>query len=91
MEITIEGPEFLDQEDENLFFESMYRLESFIKVVGCGRHLNIYMCEKPLEKDFLRLLVLCQRWRIDIEPFQKFKEIYSPDSLLWSNDHFHKA
>lgn len=84
MEITVEGPSFYDPEDENLFFECLSNLQGIDKVVGHGTKLTIQFVSPISKEATIRLLVICRRWDIPIEPLIKFKE-RTNDCQLWDN------
>ena len=85
MNITIEGPSFYDEEDENVFFGCIYALPSFVEIRGHGVELTIEFESEPAEESILRLLVICRRWVIDIGPLRTYKEKYRPECYLWGN------
>ncbi len=85
MNITIEGPSFYDQEDENVFFDCIYRLPSFVEVRGFGMELTITFEVEPTEEIIIRLLVICRRWGIDISPLKDFENKYKSACFLWNN------
>jgi len=57
MSITIEGPTFYDQEDENIFFECLYSLPSFKEVKGYGVELTIIFASEPEEEAIIKLRI----------------------------------
>ncbi len=85
MNITIEGPSFYHQEDENLFFGFIYDLPSFIEVRGHGVELTITFEIEPTEEIVLKLLVICRRWGINITPLRVFERKYKSECYLWEN------
>ncbi len=85
MNITIEGPSFYDQEDENVFFDCIYRLPFFVEVRGFGTALTIIFEAEPTEELVIRLLVICRRWGIDISTLKDFENKYKPECFLWDN------
>ncbi|WP_444943048.1 hypothetical protein ACJJIK_13540 [Microbulbifer sp. ZKSA006] len=85
MSITIEGPTFYDQEDENIFFECLYSLPSFKEVKGHGVELTIEFTGEPEEEAIVKLLVICRRWGINISPLNLYKSRFSPENFLWKN------
>jgi hypothetical protein len=85
MNITIEGPSFYDQEDENVFFGCIYALPSFVEVRGHGIELTITFETEPTEETILKLLVICRRWGIEIGPLRTYEEKYKSECYLWDN------
>lgn len=74
MDITIAGPTFYNQEDENIFFSCIYALPNYEKVVGHGIELTISFNQPPSEKAIMQLLVICRRWGINTKPLNLFKK-----------------
>ena len=70
MRIVIDGPVFHGQSDEDHLFEWMSELPSFEKVVGVGTQLQVYLREPVDDDTVLGLIVLCDRWRIDMTPLR---------------------
>ena len=85
MNISIVGPSFYDQEDENVFFGCIYGLPSFVEVRGFGMELTITFEVEATEEIIIKLLVICRRWGIDISPLKKFENTYNSDCYLWKN------
>lgn len=85
MNITIDGPSFYDQEDENIFFGCIYGLPLFVEVKGHGIKLTITFEKDLPEEIILKLLVICRRWGIDITPLKPYKEKYKSESYMWEN------
>jgi hypothetical protein len=73
MRIVIDGPVFHGQSDEDHFFEWMSELPSFEKVVGVGTQLQVYLREPVDDDTVLGLVVLCDRWRIDMTPLRQLR------------------
>ena len=86
MSICIAGPFFYDQEDENVFFGCLYSLPSFNKVRGHGQELTITFDNEPDEEIVIRLLVICRRWGINIDPLKVYQKLYNSDCFLWESD-----
>lgn len=68
MDITIDGPIFYSQEDENIFFLCIYNLQDYKQVVGHGMELTISFNKNPSELAISQLLVICKRWDINPAP-----------------------
>jgi len=85
MDITINGPMFYHEEDENLFFSVIYKLPGFKEVTGAGRELKISFTQDISNEAVMQLLVLCRRWGIEIKPLNKFKNELNSNSTLWEN------
>ncbi len=79
MEIVFEGPWFSSQEDEDNFFEKLYKLPQYSNVVG--RRTQLYLELKlPLEKEtVLGLLQVFHQWKIETNTLVGLKSIL-PDS-----------
>lgn len=85
MNITIEGPAFYDQEDENIFFSCIYNIPGYKQVNGHGLDLTISFNQKPCEHAVIQLLVICRRWGVSTEPLNVFKNEFNPGCFLWDN------
>ena len=85
MSISIEGPTFYDQEDENIFFECIYKLPSFNEVKGHGVELPITFKGEPEEEAIIRLLVICRRWGISTSHLEQYKTQFNSECFLWKN------
>ena len=85
MSITIEGPTFYDRVDENIFFECLYSLPSFKEVKGYGVELTIIFASEPEEEAIIKLLVICRRWGININPLNMYKSRFNPECFLWKS------
>jgi len=85
MDITINGPTFYHEEDENLFFSAIYQLPNFKEVIGVGRELKISFTQNVSNEAVMQLLVLCRRWGIEIKPLNMFKNEINSNSTLWEN------
>jgi len=83
MNITINGPTFYHEEDENLFFSGIYKLPNFEEVKGVGRELKISFTKDINNEAVMQMLVLCRRWGIEITPLNKFKSELNSNSTLW--------
>jgi len=70
MLVTIDGPVFYGQADEDHFFKWLGDLPSFGQVVGVGRELAITLREPVDDETTLGLLVLCERWQISMKPLR---------------------
>jgi hypothetical protein len=85
MDITIEGPDFYHQEDEDIFFSCIYNLPGYQQVKGHGVELTISFASDISEQAVMQLLVICRRWRIDPKPLLIFKTYFNPECFLWEN------
>jgi len=83
MEITIHGPTFYDQEDENVFFSCIYSLPGYKQVRGHGSELTISFDSEVSDTDIIQLLVICRRWFIAIEPLIAYKNSTNEGCYLW--------
>ena len=61
-DLTIEGPVFYGEEDENIFFQCINNLSGFKEVVGAGTALTISFHSCNAEKVKEQIEVLCRRW-----------------------------
>jgi hypothetical protein len=61
MVVSIDGPVFYGQADEDHFFEWLGELPSFKQVVGVGQQLEITLREPVDDDTALGLIVLCER------------------------------
>ncbi|WP_444904048.1 hypothetical protein ACJJIU_02225 [Microbulbifer sp. CnH-101-E] len=73
MDITIDGPTFYDQEDENIFFSCIYELPDYKQVRGHGLELTISFNQSPSVEAIIKLLVICRRWHINANVLESFK------------------
>ena len=85
MDITIDGPVFYHEEDENLFFSCVYELPDFKEVIGQGRKLKIVFNNNIGNEAIMKLLVLCYRWSIETDSLSQFKNETNSSSTLWVN------
>ena len=77
MEIVFEGPWFSSQEDEESFFELLYKLPQYSNFVGRGVQLYLEL-KLPIEKEtVLGLLHIFQRWKIETNALVELKSIVS--------------
>jgi hypothetical protein len=86
MDITIEGPCFYNQEDENVFFSCIYNLPDFLRVKGHGTELTISFTSNPSEQTIIQLLIICRRWGVDPKSLLRFKTQFNPTCSLWDNE-----
>jgi hypothetical protein len=70
MLLVIDGPVFHGDSDEDHFFEWLAELPSFEKVVGVRTKLEITLREPVDDETALGLIVLCDRWRLDMKPLR---------------------
>ena len=64
MKLTISGPSFISEADENLFFQNIYNLPNFESVAGVGSNLVIKF-KQPLQTDELDIIeAICYRWQV---------------------------
>jgi hypothetical protein len=83
MEVVFEGPWFSSEEDEDQFFESLYSLPQYSKVVGKGTKLYLEL-KSPIEKEtVLGLLRTFKHWKIETNPSETLKPLL-PESELWN-------
>ena len=73
MQVVIEGPVFRGESDEDHFFEWLAELPSFENVVGHGTQLQVNLREPVDDETVLGLIVLCDRWRIDMTPLRPLR------------------
>ena len=83
MEIVFEVPWFSSQEDENRFFELLYDLPQYSKVVGKGTRLYLELKSPVEESTVLSLLQIFHHWKIGINSLIKLKPLL-PESALWN-------
>lgn len=69
------GPKFLSQADENMFFQAIYSLPSFVQIVGEGAGLNLFYRETISDNEVEFLLNLFRRYQMPVSPdFKKLSE-----------------
>jgi hypothetical protein len=86
MELTIKGPAFYAQEDEDLFSSCIYGLPNFKQVWGRGLHLDIEFSEPPTDEAIVKLVIICRRWSIDVSPLFKLRRASNQDFSLWEHE-----
>lgn len=75
MEIVFEGPWFSSQEDEDNFFELLYKLPQYSNIVGGGTLLYLQL-KLPIEKEtVLGLLQIFHQWGIENNSLVGLKSI----------------
>ena len=62
------GPKFLSQADESMFFQAIYSLPSFVKIVGEGVELNLFCKETISGNEVKFLLDLLKRYQMPVTP-----------------------
>ena len=80
MHVKLDAPVFYGQSDEDHFFEWLRELPAFENVVGVGTQIHVALREPVDDETALGLLVLCDRWRIDMSPLQTLR---SPVNEEW--------
>ncbi len=85
MDITIQGPCFYHQEDENIFFSCIYNLPGYQQIKGHGVELTISFANDISEQAVMQLLIICRRWSIDPTPLLIFKTCSNPECSLWKS------
>ena len=86
MEISFEGPIFFSPADEDRFFNWLYSLSAFEKVVGSGTALHLHLRE-PIDLDTVQqLLILFRRWCVDIAPLLPLKSPSTARFTLWDTE-----
>ncbi|WP_444936549.1 hypothetical protein ACJJIW_01605 [Microbulbifer sp. JMSA004] len=86
MDITIDGPTFYDQEDENIFFSCIYQLPDYKQMRGHGMELTISFNHSPSDEAIIKLLVICRRWHINANILERFKRKTNLECYLWQNE-----
>jgi len=81
--ISIEGPLFYGQEDEDVFFACIYQLPTYKNVRGHLRMLDIEFEAEPTDQDILQLLSICRRWEIDTNPLEEHRSGSNSEHILW--------
>jgi hypothetical protein len=84
MEIVFEGPWFSSEDDEDQFFQSIYDLPQYSKIVGKGTSLYLELKLPIEEKTVGGLLQTFHRWDIDISSLAALKPLF-PQSELWNS------
>ncbi len=64
MKLTISGPSFISEADENLFFQNIYNLPNFESVKGIGTNLIIQFKQPLQTEEFETIEAICYRWQI---------------------------
>ena len=80
MLVTIDGPVFHGESDEDHFFAWLSELPSFDSVVGARTMLNISLHEPVDDETALGLIVLCDRWRVNMAPLRGLR---SKENEAW--------
>jgi len=83
-ELILRGPTFYSQEDEDIFFKLLYALPEFEEVTGKGRNLHIKLKEPVSNESIKQMIIICRRWKIEIEPLKIFLRPSNKDFLLWN-------
>jgi len=86
MEVIIEGPSFYDQEDENIFFNCLYSLPEYEEVIGKGLNLHIKLKESVSDETIKQLVIICRRWKINIQPLKTLHRSSNSKLSLWEHE-----
>ncbi|WP_198781125.1 MULTISPECIES: hypothetical protein [Shewanella] len=87
MKITVKGPSFWCQEDEDKFFEWIYSLPNYQSVTGRGLDLIIELNEPVSQSTINQLFVLFKRWELDFNSLAPLKNV-SKSHIAWINEFF---
>lgn len=69
------GPRFWSQADENMFFNAIYSLASFIEIKGKGTELHLYYQGEMTTEEKKYLISLLKRYQMSIP--EELKEVTS--------------
>ncbi len=81
MEIVFEGPWFSSEEDEDQFFQAIYDLPQYSKIVGRGTYLYLELKLPIEEKTVGGLLQTFHRWNIDVSSLVVLKPFLHQSEL----------
>jgi hypothetical protein len=84
MEIVFEGPWFSSEGDEDQFFQAIYDLPQYSKIVGKGTFLYLELKLPIEEKTVFGLLQTFHHWNIDVSSLAILKPLL-PQSELWNS------
>ncbi|MGL4835104.1 MAG: hypothetical protein ACRCXH_11880 [Shewanella sp.] len=87
MQITVKGPRFWCQEDEDKFFEWIYSLPNYQSVTGRGLDLIIELNEPVSQSTINQLFVLFKRWELDFNALAPLNNI-NKSHIAWVNELF---
>ncbi|WP_237739930.1 hypothetical protein [Rheinheimera nanhaiensis] len=87
VQITVKGPRFWCQEDEDKFFEWIYSLPNYQSVTGRGLDLIIELNEPVPQSTINQLFVLFKRWELDFNALAPLKNI-NKSHIAWVNEFF---
>uniref|UniRef100_Q0HUF2 Uncharacterized protein n=1 Tax=Shewanella sp. (strain MR-7) TaxID=60481 RepID=Q0HUF2_SHESR len=87
VQITVKGPRFWCQEDEDKFFEWIYSLPNYQSVTGRGLDLIIELNEPLPQSTINQLFVLFKRWELDFNALAPLKNI-NKSHIAWVNEFF---
>jgi hypothetical protein len=71
--VELDGPVYHGESDEAHFFEWLGELPALEKVVGVGTKLEITLREPVDDESALGLIVLCDRWRVNMSPLRALR------------------
>ncbi|MGH1379709.1 MAG: hypothetical protein ACRAU9_02150, partial [Shewanella xiamenensis] len=87
VQITVKGPSFWCQEDEDKFFEWIYSLPNYQSVTGRGLDLIIELNEPVSQSTINQLFVLFKRWELDFNSLAPLKNV-NKSHVAWINEFF---
>lgn len=61
-----DGPRFFNHADENMFFNAIYSMANYLKIVGSGRGLLLYCKNKLTNEEKNYLIGLLMRYKMKI-------------------------
>ena len=68
-----DGPRFINHADENMFFNAIYSMGNYLKIVGSGRGLFLYCKYQLTNEDKKYLVGLLMRYKMKIPKELKIK------------------
>jgi hypothetical protein len=80
LDLIVEGPTYLSQGDERVFFEWLQSISCVDKVGGQGRQLHIRLKRLPGRLDLRELIAVLHRYHVDPRPLAALK---TPRNSEW--------
>ena len=77
MQIRFEGPTFFDPIDEDKFFEWIYSLPNYEKIIGKGIELELNLNEPIKQTTIDQIFIIFKRWDLDFSSLVGFQADYA--------------
>jgi hypothetical protein len=72
IELRLECPDFLCEQDELAFFGWLKGLPDLQQAIGAGRLLHLQFLSTPSPESLQQLQLICQRWGVSTAPLRPY-------------------